>query len=173
MAAVFNYRYMFDFTMVMFASPIEDMSHGWLVPFVSLAVLWQQRDATGGSGGAESGGRGMVMVFWCLVRRAWRAVAHGAVSFIGLVWALPYAWGRGVERLMRFRQRFCASRPSVVFPRFFHDPSTYLFDVARDGLLNGVGLAVGGGYGALFAGAGAEFNVDVADRVAVSARCSR
>jgi EpsI family protein len=168
-AAVFNYRYMFDFTMVMFASPIEDMSHGWLVPFVSLAVLWRQRDALRAAAGAPSlAGAAWVMFFLVI---AWFGGRGGQsrmeqVSFIGLVWALPYAfWGRGVERLMRFPAAFlCFTIPVSSFLDFFTIHLRIFSTALATGLLNIMGLAVERSGTALYSRVpGAEFNVDVAD----------
>jgi len=168
-AAVFNYRYMFDFTMVMFASPIEDMSHGWLVPFVSLAVLWRQRDALRAAAGAPSlAGAAWVMFFLVI---AWFGGRGGQsrmeqVSFIGLVWALPYAfWGRGMERLMRFPAAFlCFTIPVSSFLDFFTIHLRIFSTSLATGLLNIMGLAVERSGTALYSRVpGAEFNVDVAD----------
>ncbi len=168
-AAAFNYRYMFDFTMVMFASPIEDMSHGWVVPLVSLAVLWRQRGALRAAAGAPSvAGAAWTALFLAI---AWFGGRGGQsrleqVSFIGLVWALPYAfWGRGVERLMRFPAVFlCFTIPVSSFIDFFTIHLRILSTSIATGLLNGVGLAVERSGTALYSRVpGAEFNVDVAD----------
>jgi len=168
-AAAFNYRYMFDFTMVMFAAPIEDMSHGWVVPFVSLAVLWRQRGALRAAAGSPSlAGAAWTVLFLVI---AWFGGRGGQsrleqVSFIGLVWALPYAfWGRGVERLMRFPAAFlCFTIPVSSFIDFFTIHLRILSTSIATGLLNGMGLAVERSGTALFSRVpGAEFNVDVAD----------
>ena len=168
-AAAFNYRYMFDFTMVMFVSPIEDMSHGWVVPFVSLAVLWRQRGALRAAAGAPSAAGAAWTALFLVI--AWFGGRGGQsrleqVSFIGLVWALPYAfWGRGVERLMRFPAAFlCFTIPVSSFIDFFTIHLRILSTSIATGLLNGVGLAVERSGTALYSRApGAEFNVDVAD----------
>ena len=168
-AAAFNYRYMFDFTMVMFASPIEDMSHGWVVPFVSLAVLWRQRGALRAAAGAPSAAGAAWTALFLVI--AWFGGRGGQsrmeqVSFIGLVWALPYAfWGRGAERLMRFPAAFlCFTIPVSSFIDFFTIHLRILSTAIATGLLNGVGLAVERSGTALYSRVpGAEFNVDVAD----------
>ncbi len=168
-AAGFNYRYMIDFTMVMFASPLEDMSHGWLVPFVSLYVLWAQRKALRAAAG-EPCWRGAMWVALFLVI-AWFGGRGGQsrleqVSFIGLVWAVPYAfWGRGVGRLMRFPAAYLAfTIPVSSFIDFFTIHLRILSSSLATGILNGVGVAVERSGTALFSRVpGAEFNVDVAD----------
>jgi len=168
-AAAFNYRYMFDFTMVMFASPIEDMSHGWVVPFVSLAVLWRQRGALRAAAGAPSAAGAAWTALFLVI--AWFGGRGGQsrleqVSFIGLVWALPYAfWGHGVERLMRFPAVFlCFTIPVSSFIDFFTIHLRILSTAFATGLLNGVGLAVERSGTALYSRVpGSEFNVDVAD----------
>ncbi|HNX35826.1 MAG TPA: exosortase/archaeosortase family protein [Kiritimatiellia bacterium] len=168
-AAGFNYRYMIDFTMVMFASPLEDMSHGWLVPFVSLYVLWAQRKALRVAAG-EPCWRGAVWVALFLVI-AWFGGRGGQsrleqVSFIGLVWAVPYAfWGRGVGRLMRFPAAYLVfTIPVSSFIDFFTIHLRILSSSLATGILNGVGVAVERSGTALFSRVpGAEFNVDVAD----------
>ena len=108
--AGFNYRHMISYTMMMFASPIEDMSHGWVVPFVSLYTLWVQRKALRAAAGLPSW-RGFAWVSLFMII-AWFGGRGGQarieqVSLIGLVWSVPYAfWGRDVGRLMLFPAGF-------------------------------------------------------------------
>lgn len=169
MAAGFNYRPMIDFTMVMFSSPIEDMSHGWVVPFVSLYVLWRQRAALrAAAGGPCWQGAAWVALFLVV---AWLGGRGGQsrleqISFIGLLWSVPYAfWGRGVERLMRFPAAYLAfTIPVSSFVDFFTIHLRILSSSLATGLLNGVGIAVERSGTALFSRVpGAVFNVDVAD----------
>ena len=168
-AAWLNYRDMVNFTMIMFASPLEDMSHGWMVPFVSLYVVWAQRKAFRDEAGVPCW-RGVVWVALFLVL-AWFGGRGGQsrleqVSFIGLLWAVPYAfWGRGVERLMRFPAAYLAfTIPVSSFIDFFTIHLRILTSSLATGLLNGVGVAVERSGTALFSRVpGAEFNVDVAD----------
>jgi hypothetical protein len=145
-AAAFNYRYMFDFTMVMFASPIEDMSHGWVVPFVSLAVLWRQRGALRAAAGAPSAAGAAWTALFLVI--AWFGGRGGSRAWSRCRsspgWALPYGfWGAAWSGLMRFPAAFlCFTIPVSSFIDFFtihlpHPPTAF-----ATGLLNGVGLAV-------------------------------
>ena len=168
-AAGFNYRAMIGYTMAMFSEPLEDMSHGWLVPFVSLYVLWAQRQAIRAAAGAPCW-RGAVWVALFLVI-AWFGGRGGQsrleqISLIGLVWAVPYAfWGRGVERCLRFPAAYLAfTIPISSFVDFFTIHLRILSSSLSTGILNGVGVAVERSGTALFSRVpGAEFNVDVAD----------
>ena len=168
-AAVFNYRGMAYHMMSVFAAPIEDMSHGWLVPLVSVTVLWWRRQALREVAGSPNWiGAGWVMLFLAI---AWLGGRGGQsrieqVSLIGLVWALPYAfWGRGVERLIRFPAAYLLfTVPVSSYIDFFTMHLRLFSTVMATGLLNGVGLSVERMGTALFSRMpGAEFNVDVAD----------
>lgn len=168
-AAWFNYRPMIQYTMLMFSTPIEDMSHGWVVPFVSLYVLWLHRKALREAAGNPDW-RGLIWVVLFLAL-AWLG-GRGAqsrleqVTLIGLIWAVPYAlWGKAVERLMRFPAAYLTfTIPVSSFVDFFTIHLRILSSSLATGLLNGVGLAVERSGTALFSRVpGAEFNVDVAD----------
>ncbi len=169
LAAGFNYRYMFDVAMVMFASPIEDMSHGWLVPFFSLFVVWSQRKELRAAA-EDPCWRGVAWtVFFLAV--AWLGGRGGQtrleqVSFIGLVWAVPYAfWGARLEKYLRFPAAYLAfTIPVSSFVDFFTIHLRIWSSALATGLLNGVGVAVERSGTALFSRVpGATFNVDVAD----------
>lgn len=168
-AAVFNYRYMFSYTTLMFKSPLEDMSHGWLVPFVSLYVLWWRRRAFQEAAGQPSWiGAAWVALFLVFAWFGGRGLQTRLeqVSLIGLVWAIPFAfWGRGVERLMRFPAAYLIfTIPVSSFIDFFTIHLRIFSSSLATGLLNGVGIAVERSGTALFSKMpGAEFNVDVAD----------
>ena len=168
-AAVFNYWGMAYHMMIVFAAPIEDMSHGWLVPFVSLTVLWWRRQALRDATGRSNLTGAMWVVLFLAI--AWLGGRGGQsrieqVSLIGLVWAVPYAfWGRGVERLMRFPAAYLIfTVPVSSYIDFFTMHLRLFSTVMATGLLNGVGLSVERMGTALFSRMpGAEFNVDVAD----------
>lgn len=165
----FNYRDMISYTMMMFAAPIEDMSHGWAVPFVSLAVMWMQRKELRSSAGLPSWRGGVWFCLFMII--AWFGGRGGQsrleqVSLIGLIWSVPYAlWGKGVARLMLFPAAFLLfTIPVSSFLDFFTIHLRIMATSMATGILNGVGVTVERSGTALFSrAAGAEFNVDVAD----------
>ena len=165
----FNYRDMISYTMMMFAAPIEDMSYGWAVPFVSLAVMWMQRKELRAAAGLPSWRGGAWFCLFMIV--AWFGGRGGQsrieqVSLIGLIWAVPYAvWGKGVARLMLFPAAYLAfTIPVSSFIDFFTIHLRIMATSIATGILNGVGLTVERSGTALFSRVpGSEFNVEVAD----------
>ena len=168
-AALFHYRSMFGFTAYLFSDPLEDMSHGWIVPIVSVYVLWRQRKMLRESAGCPSWMGAAWVLFFLMV--AWFGSRGGQsrveqVSFIGLVWAIPYAfWGRGVERLLRFPAAYLLfTVPVSSFIDFFTIHLRMASVLMATGILNGFGMAVERSGTALFSHSqGGTFNVDVAD----------
>lgn len=168
-AGWFNYHFMISYTMLMFSEPLEDMSHGWVVPFVSLYTLWVQRKALRAGAGLPSW-RGAAWVFLFLIV-AWFGGRGGQtrmeqVSLIGLLWAVPYAlWGREVGRLVLFPAGFLIfTIPISSFTDFFTIHLRILASSLATGILNGFGLSIERSGTALFSRvAGSEFSVDVAD----------
>jgi EpsI family protein len=163
------YRGMILYTMVMFKEPLEDMSHGWVVPFVSLFVLWRQRNAFRKAAGAPSvGGFLWVCLFMAIAWFGGRGMQSRMeqISLIGLIWAVPYAfWGKRVARLMLFPAAFLIfTIPVSSFVDFFTIHLRVISSSLATFLLNGLGVAVEQAGTALFSRVpGAEFNVDVAD----------
>ncbi|MCL2103659.1 MAG: exosortase [Kiritimatiellaeota bacterium] len=105
-AGGFYYQKVFHFAIAAFSSKREDMSHGFLIPFGSLAAIWWTcRDFRNVAGAPSWRGLGWVCFFLGV---AWFGARGGQmqieqVSLIGLIWAIPYAlWGKGVGRLMLF-----------------------------------------------------------------------
>ena len=101
---------MFNRLAFVFNDPLEDMSHGWLVPVFSLYVLWTQRKEIREAVGAPS--------FWgflaclpcigvALVGSRGIQVRLEQVGFIGLCLTLPWAFfGRRVAKLCLFPALF-------------------------------------------------------------------
>jgi len=167
--AWFNYYGMFQYSIYMFNKPDEDMSHGWVVPFVSAYALWRLRKQLAQCAGAPSG-RGLFWVVVSLVL-AWIGGRGGQLrieqlSFIGLVWSIPYAfWGKGVGRLMLFPAGYLLFTIPLTNAMDFFTIYLRLFSSGTaTAILNGFGMAIERSGTALFSRIpGREFNVDVAD----------
>jgi exosortase len=167
--AWFNYYGMFQYSIYMFNKPDEDMSHGWAVPFVSAYAIWSLRKRFAQVAGAPSA-RGLVWVVISLVL-AWIGGRGGQLrieqlSFIGLVWAIPYAfWGKGVAHLMLFPAGYLLFTIPLTNAMDFFTIYLRLFSSGTaTAILNGFGMAIERSGTALFSRIpGREFNVDVAD----------
>ena len=101
---------MYNHLRAVFSDPLEDMSHGWLVPIFSLYVLWTQRAELKKAVGAPSVW-GFLACLPCigvaLIGSRGVQVRLEQVGFIGLCMAVPWAfYGRHVAK-------------SCVFPALF------------------------------------------------------
>jgi EpsI family protein len=167
--AVWNFKAMFTFTAAMFNAPIEDMQHGWVVPFFSIYLLWRQRKRIV----AEVSGPSFAGLCWVAVclALAWFGGRGGQsrleqLSFIGLCWCVPYAlWGKGVARLVLFPAAFLFfTIPVSSYIDFFTIHLRIFSSSMATWLLNGLGFEIQRSGTAIFSQApGGEFNVDVAD----------
>ena len=165
----FQYEDMFYYTIIFIKWPVEDMSHAWVVPFVSLYAIWHQKDAFRQSANSPSW-RGFVWFLLFLVV-AWFGARGGQariqqVSLIGLIWSIPYTfWGKGIGRLMLFPAWFLLfTVPVSSYLDFFTVHLRILSSSMATEILNGFGMAVERSGTAIFSRSpGAEFSVDVAD----------
>ena len=101
---------MFNRLRYVFSDPLEDMSHGWLVPIFSLYVLWTQRKEIREVVGAPSIW-GFLACLPCigvaLIGSRGMQVRFEQLGFIGLCLALPWAfWGRRVAKKCVFPALF-------------------------------------------------------------------
>lgn len=162
------YRGMIEGMLLLYTYPVEDMSHAYVVPFVSLYALWIQRKHFARvAGGGSWAGFGWIVFFLVLTWFGGRGgqARMEMVAMIGLIWAIPYAlWGKGVARLMAFPAGFLLFTVPMssylsftVYLRIF---STWFAAT----LLNGFNMAVEQN-GTMLASRvpGGEFQVDVAE----------
>jgi exosortase len=165
----FMFRGTLGYTTAMFGDPLEDLTHGWVVPFVSAYMVWRQREALGKAAGQPSA-RGLfwvalsLVLFWFGNRGQQERLEQ--LSLIGLVWSVPYAlWGRQVGRLMRMPAAYLIFViPVASYLDFFTIHLRILASSLSVALLNGFGLQVEQSGTALISRLpGAEFNIDVAD----------
>lgn len=158
-----------QYTIGMFSEPLEDMSHGWLIPFVSIYALWHKRKELRLAAGSPSWGGFLcaafsLVVFWFGSRGGQSRIEQ--ISCIALLWSISYAfWGREVARLTAFPIGFLLfTVPISSFLDFFTIHLRFLSSSGACATLNGFGLEIQRSGTAIYSRvAGAEFNVDVAD----------
>ncbi len=165
----FMYKYMFIHTMNMFMEPLESMSHGWLIPFVSIYSLWLLRDKLN-TAASKPSLSGVFLVVLCLIV-FWFGSRGGQsrieqVSLIGLLWSVPFAfWGAEVARLLVFPVGYLVfTIPLSSFLDFFTVTLRLFSTSLVCGLMNGIGYEIQRVGNFLFSRMpGAEFNLSVAD----------
>jgi len=169
--AYFNYRGMISYTLVMFDEPLEDMKHGWVIPFVSLFALWRTRCELWEA--MKQGSPSWLGLLWTcfFLILAWFG-ARGQqsrieqLSLIGLLWSVPYTfWGRRMAHHLLFPAGFLLfTVPISSFLDFFTMHLRMFSSSMATGILNGFGMEIERSGTALFSRVpGGEFNVDVAD----------
>ena len=165
----FHYRTMLSYTIVFIQAPIEDMSHAWVIPVVSIGAIWLQRDEFRKAAGLPSWrGLGWACLFLVV---AWFGAKGGQarieqVSMIGLIWSIPYAlWGRDIGRLMLFPAGFLLfTVPISSYLDFFTVHLRMLSSGMATAILNGFGAEIERmGTSVRSYAPGHEFSVDVAD----------
>ncbi len=163
------YKYMIVYTVGMFSEPLESMSHGWLIPLVSLYALWLQREPLRRAAAAPSL-TGLLCValsltvYWFGSRGGQSRIEQ--VSLIGLLWALPFAfWGAGVARLLIFPVGYLVfTIPLSSFLDFFTVTLRLLSTSIVCGFMNGIGYEIQRVGNALYSRMpDAPFMLDVAD----------
>ena len=163
------YKAMIFHVTSMFNEPLESMSHGWLVPFVSMYAVWLLRDKLKRAASKPSWLGSFCSLFFLLM--FWFGARGGQsrieqLSLIGLLWSVPFAfWGWGVARLLVFPVGYLLfSVPLSSFLDFFTVTLRLLSTSIVCGLMNGIGYEVQRVGNALFSRmSGAEFNLSVAD----------
>ena len=169
--AYLNYSWMIGYTMMLFNEPLEDMSHGWVIPFVSLYAIWKTRSAFSRAiATGKPSWKGFawsclfLVVAWFGARGQQSRIEQ--LSLIGLIWSIPYAfWGRPIAKLMLLPAGFLLfTIPISSFLDFFTMHLRMFSSGMATGILNGFGMAIERSGTALFSRVpGGEFNVDVAD----------
>ena len=147
--------------------PGSTSSHGWLVPLISLFVVWRRRRQLAAAGG-QVDFRALLFIVPCLFLY-WAGVRCqqprlGVICLIGLCWAVPYyLFGSGVARLLVFPCSFLLFAVPLGFLSGLTFPLRLFSCSLSVTLLNGLGIeAFRQGTAILSAGANG-FALDVAD----------
>jgi exosortase len=151
-----------------FNDPLEDMSHGWLVPIFSLYVLWTQRTELKKEVGSPSIW-GLLACLPCigvaLVGSRGTQVRFEQFGFIGLCIAMPWAfYGRRVAKKCVFPALFLLF--SVPMATYFDTVTIYLRLIASGTafvVLRGFGVDVAQVGTAIVSQGAHPFSIDVAE----------
>lgn len=148
-------------------SSAENLSHGWLIPLVSLYALWRMRDAIAGARKRVClPGLAVIvlslLLHWVGVRA--QLTRLSLLSLIGLLWGIPfYFYGRQVAGLLVFPCSYLVFCVPMSFLNNVTVPLRLIASAISAGVLNGLGVSVirrGTMIRSLESGG---FNLDVAD----------
>ncbi|MFA7173775.1 MAG: exosortase/archaeosortase family protein [Kiritimatiellia bacterium] len=162
------YGGMIKHTIFLYKDPLEDMSHGWVIPFISGFLLLRQRRLFSVAAGKPSL-VGLLWVIPCLLIFWFGAGGSQTrleqISLVGLLWSITYAfWGRDVAKLAMFPIGFLVF--TIPMSSIFDSLTVHLRILSSSFacvLMNGFGLEIQRSGTALFSTiSGCEFNVDVA-----------
>lgn len=144
-----------------------DYSHGWLIPFVSLAIVWIKRKEIAAAPKSVSA-IGLAVVIMALLFHWLGAKAQQTrLSLFGLVlliWGIPYYfYGWQVAKILVFP---CAYLIFCI-PMNFLDSVTFplriFATIVSTAMLNGLGIAAERSGSAIYSMAAGGFSFDVAD----------
>jgi exosortase len=168
LAVCLLYRHTLTETARSFSDPLGSMSHGWLIPLLSIHALWRQRAPLLASEKRYSlaGTLGMLAALALLwAGNRYSLLWLRQLSFIGILWSLIFAlWGREIARLTMFPVWYLAFTISA--PSALENLTGELQTVSATAgahLMRGFNVEVLQNGHALFSPAeGAEFRLDIA-----------
>ncbi|MCS6771936.1 MAG: exosortase/archaeosortase family protein [Kiritimatiellae bacterium] len=144
-----------------------DYSHGWLIPFVSAAIVWLKRKELAAAPKSVSYIGLAVVVLALLFHWLGAKAQQTRLSLFGLVlliWGIPfYFYGWRVAKILIFP---CAYLTFCI-PLNFLDSVTFplriFATIVSTALLNGLGIAAERSGSAIYSAAAGGFSFDVAD----------
>ncbi len=161
------FNWMFSYWNSEVAFDGTDYSHGYLIPFVSLGVLWLRRNELAAARKYISGW-GLAVVVLALVLHWLGAKAQqtrlSLFSLILLSWGVPfYFYGWQVAKQLIFPCAYLIFCIPLNFLDTLSFPLRMFAAWASTGILNGVGIAAERSGSAIYSAAGGGFSFDVAD----------
>lgn len=144
-----------------------DYSHGWLVPFVSLAIIWIKRRELAAAPKSTSW-VGLALVITALLMHWVGAKAQQTrFSLFGLVlltWAIPYyLYGWRTAKWLIFPCSYLIFCIPLNFLDSLTFPLRLLATIISTAMLNGLGIAAERSGSAIYSMAAGGFSFDVAD----------
>jgi len=147
--------------------PDSRSAHGWLVPCVSLFLVWRRRRELAGAARAAFDPALLIiapalLAYWAGCRT--QQPRLGVLAMIALTWAVPlFLWGRGVARILLFPCAYLLFAVPLGFLNAVTLPLRLIATKSAVGLLNGIGVRTFRAGTAILAGDGSGLKLDVAD----------
>lgn len=145
----------------------EDYSHGWLIPFVSIAVIWLRRRDLAAAPRSLSRVGLAIVVTGLLMHWLGAKAQQTRLSLFGLVlliWGLPFYFrGWAFARLLIFPCSYLIFCIPLNFLDSITFPLRIFATVVSTALLNGLGIAAERSGSAIYSMAAGGFSFDVAD----------
>jgi len=146
--------------------PVVDMSHGWLIPVVSLFMVWGKRNELFATQKYLSLG-GFFIVFLALLLYLTglrvQQTRFVLISLIVLLWGVPFfLYGKHVAGKLAFPCAYLVLCIPMNFLNSLTFPLRMISSTVSVGLLNGFGISVTQMGTAIHVNAGAGFSLDVA-----------
>jgi exosortase len=144
-----------------------DFSHGWIMPLVSIGVIWMKRKELAAARDKQSYLGLMVLLaslalHWAALRAQQPRVSLAA--FVGVIWSIPFfLYGRKVAGLLLFPAGYLLLCFTSYLLISFTMPLRLASCAASCGLLNGIGISSVRHGTAIYSAAAGGFNFDVAD----------
>jgi exosortase len=142
-------------------------SHGWLLPLVSLGLLWRDRRKLAAAVGPPCrAGLAAVVASLLLHVAGCRAMFPqlNVLALLGLLWGIPlYLFGRAVARILAFPVAYLALGIPLDFLDKLTFPLRLFASASAAALLNGVGIACFRSGTVIQTAGQGQFAFDVAD----------
>ncbi len=144
-----------------------DFSHGWIMPLISLWIVWSKRDELIQAQSHRSL-MGLTLLISSLLLH-WAALRSqqprvSLIALVGVIWSIPfYLYGSSVAKSILFPCGYlllCFTSYLMVSLAF---PLRLLSSAASALVLNGLGISAIRNGTAIYSAAGGGFNFDVAD----------
>lgn len=144
-----------------------DFSHGWLIPVVSLGVVWFKRNDLAAAPRQQSKHGLYVVIFALLLHWLGAKAQQVRLSLMGLIlliWGVPfYFYGWQVAKLLLFPCAYLIFCIPLNFLDSLTFPLRIFVTVATTVILNGLGIPAERSGSAIYSLAAGGFSFDVAD----------
>ena len=123
-----------------------DFSHGWLIPFVTIGIIWWQRTSLLQAAKSQSRIGLAVFIFGLLCHYIGAKAQQPRMSVFGMItilWGIPfYLYGWRVARILSFPLSFLIFCIPLNFLDSMTFPLRIMVTIVTSGILNGLGIEV-------------------------------